>query len=517
MRRLATSVTRLAVLFIAVSCASTTQRRPSHVERGQEARERADSSAALVDRMVRFSELVVETLEETDTSNSYSHQRLYGPKRRLGEPLVQLEASEGAPAFVSTDCSGWLSFALNTVSPLHEAAMQSQRSLPEHNRVYSEGFALRERWRPWPRAFVVTQYLRTEYAETTGFEPVEDFETLRPGDIGAYAMGRYAKPSDESRPKPKDTGHVFVVTGPPEVVDPKTPNYDGRGTLSNKAAKVVAVPVVDASSIVHFDPDSRADEQGRFDMPEVVPHPRAKPGGVGGGTIWLALSEEGRAIQRRLGPKQKFRPVLARAARLRGKISLDDAILDDGGSLLVRVFDTAPREYGGLALGDTPVHLTGEGGLRLVGGRLVLNGDNDFSGGVTVESGELVVGSQTGLGAGDVVVRGGRVTVNTPPRARSSTLTLSEGLDEGALRLDFKGRGVVQTLRIGDESHRCGTWGGPDSKAKFVSPVFSGSGVLELAENRTEACATAPKSRARSSRRRTSADADPCCTSTGEL
>jgi autotransporter-associated beta strand protein len=500
-----------ALLLTVVSCGSP-QRRAEHVERKSETREPADTSAELVERMVGFSNRVIDELSDGATSNSYSHQRLYGPRRRLGEPLVQLESTDSGPAFVSTDCSGWLSFVLNTVSPLHEAAMQSQRRLPEHNRAYSNGFALRERWRPWARAFVVTQYLRADYAERTGFEPVADFEALQPGDIGAYAMGRYAKPTDESRPKPKDTGHVFVVTGTPTVVDPKTPNYDGRGTLSPKATKVIAVPVVDSSSIVHFDPDSRANEKGWFSLPDVTPHPRAKPGGVGGGTIWLALSEEGHAIQRRLGPRQRFRPVLARAARLRGEISLDEAILDDGGALLVRVFDTSPREYAGLELGETPVHLTGEGGLRLVGGRLVLNGDNEFSGGVTVESGELIVGSRTGLGLGDVTVRGGTVRVNTAPAADSATFNLAEGLPEGSLRLDYRGRGVVRGLRIGNESHRCGTWGGPDSHAKFVDPVFSGSGMLEVVGGR-DACVSAPKASTRSSRRRTSANADDCCAS----
>ena len=249
-------------------------------------------------------------------------------------------------------------------------------------------------------------------------------------------------------------------------------------------------------------------------MPEVVPHPRAKPGGVGGGTIWLALSQEGNAIQRRLGPNQKYRPVLARAARLRGKIALDEAILDDGGSLVVRVFEAAPGEYAGLALGNIPVHLTGEGGVRLVGGRLVLNGQNDFSGGVTVETGELIVGSRTGLGEGDVIVQGGSVTLQEPPRARKASLSLAEGLEEGSFRLDFRGRGELGALRIGKQSHRCGTWGGPDSGADFVDPVFSGRGTIRLGGDRQE-CATVPKSSGKTPRRRRSSDTAKCCTRPG--
>jgi len=478
----------LAILLLVASCDSV-QRRSTTVDATRRRDARTDSSAQLSESIVQFSNSAAEILADDATSNSYSHQRLLGARKRLGEPLVRLESTDAHSAFASTDCSGWLSFALNTVSPLHEAVLQSQRRRPEHNRAYSEDFALRERWRPWSRSFVVTQYLRAEHAETTGFEPLTDFEELQPGDIGAYAMGRYAKPSDESRPKPKDTGHVFIVVGLPTVVDPETEGYDGRGTLSAKAARVIAVPVVDSSATLHFDPDSRKNEKERYSLPKALPHSRAEPGGVGAGTIWFALSEEGRVLQRRLGPRQRYRPVLARAARLRGRVSLDETILDAGGALLVKVFEHSPSEFGGLSYGDAPIDLTGEGGLRLASGRLVLNGHSDFSGGVTVESGELIVGSSTALGAGDVAIRGGSMTLQKPAIATSASLSLADGLPDGALRLDFRGRDVVRSVRIGNTMHRCGTWGGPESRAMFVDPVFSGPGILELAAEPLGACA----------------------------
>lgn len=507
-RRVATRIC-LAVLLLIASCDSV-QRRSTTADatRHRVARPHSDSSERLSESMVQFSKLAAEILADDAISNSYSHQRLLGARKRLGEPLVRLESTDAHAAFASTDCSGWLSFSLNTVSPLHEAVLQSQRRRPEHNRAYSDDFALRERWRPWSRSFVVTQYLRAEYAETTGFEPLTDFEKLQPGDIGAYAMGRYAKPSDESRPKPKDTGHVFIVVGLPTVIDPETEGYGGRGTLSEKAAKVIAVPVVDSSATMHFDPDSRKDEKERYSLPPVLRHSRAKPGGVGAGTIWFALSEEGRVLQRRLGSGQKYRPVLARAARLRGRVSLDEAILDAGGALLVKVFENSPSEFGGLSYGDAPIDLTGEGGLRLASGRLILNGHSDFSGGVTVDSGELIVGSPSALGSGDVAIRGGSMTLQEPAIATSALLSLAEGLPDGAVRLDFRGRAVVRSLRIGKTMHRCGTWGGPESRAMFVDPVFSGRGILELAGEPLEACSpSSEKSLGSHPKRRASARA----------
>jgi hypothetical protein len=488
--------TRIAILLFVASGAST-DRGPTVVEAARPRDETIASFEQLSEGMVLFSTSVLEALNDDVTSppasNTYSHQRLLGRKEQLGQPHVQLESTEAHSIFASTDCSGWLSFALNTVSPLHEAVLQSQRQRPEYNHAYSEDFVLRESRRPWARAFVVTHHLRSDHAKATGFEPIPNFEDLQSGDIGAYAMGRYAKPSDESRPTPTDTGHVFVVVGPPTVVDPATKGYDGRKTLREDAAKVIAVPVVDSSATVHFDPDSRKNGEGRYSLPKVGAHSRTRAGGVGTGTIWFALSEEGHVLQRRLGPRQKYRPVLARAARLNGHISLDEAILDDEGALLVRVFENSPSEFDGVPYGDVPVDLTGEGGLRLASGRLVLKGQNDFSGGVTVQSADLIVASPTALGTGDVVVHGGSVTLQQPAIADTATLSLVEDLPDGAIRLDFDGRNVVQSLQIGDEMHRCGTWGGPESGAMFVDPVFSGPGVLELATKAPEVCATTPE------------------------
>lgn len=104
-------------------------------------------------------------------NNTYSHETAYGPDH-LAEPRVYLDSSEDYSALASTDCSGWVSFVLNTVSPLHQAVLQSQRRLPEYNQVYPDGFELKEGQRPWPRAFVLTNYFRSDHSKVTGFERV---------------------------------------------------------------------------------------------------------------------------------------------------------------------------------------------------------------------------------------------------------------------------------------------------------------------------------------------------------
>jgi len=420
--------------------------------------------------------------------NTYSHETAYGPDH-LAKPRVHLIPTEDFSALASTDCSGWVSFVMNTVSPLHEAVLQSQRRLPEYNQAYSDGFELKEGKRPWPRAFVLTNYFRSEHVQVTGFERVERYEDLELGDLASYSMGRYTDPPDTDLLKPKDTGHTFIIVGSPTIVDPSTPGYDGEGTLSRRADTVIAVPIVDASSTPHFDPDSRKNEQGEFTMPPRNPYPKAKAGGIGEGTAWFALDGKGRVLQRRLGPSSEYLDVVIGAARLRETISLVPHILDDEGYLVVEIFDNVLSEYIGTTYGRRPIDLHGEGGIRFVGvGPLVLNGDSDFKGGLIVEAGELVVDSEAALGTGDVELRGGTLRLNHAAIDDRASLRLSDKTQDGAVHLGFTGTDSLHTLQIGDTVHRCGTWGGVASEATFVDPRFSGPGMLELTAEPGDEC-----------------------------
>jgi autotransporter-associated beta strand protein len=421
-------------------------------------------------------------------NNSYSHETAYGPEQ-LAEPRVYLDGTETYSAVASTDCSGWVSFIVNTVSPLHEAVLQSQRRLAEYNQTYSDGFELKERERAWPRAFVLANYFRADHAKATGFQRIQHYEQLEFGDLAAYAMGRYTDPADTDLKKPKDTGHTFVVVGSPSVIDPNTEGYDANGTLARRADKVIAVPIIDSSSLPHFDPDSRKNAEGGFSLPARIPYPKAKAGGIGAGTAWFALDKNGRVLQRRLGPGAEYIDVVIGAARLQTVISLVPEILDEEGNLVVEIYDNSPVEYRGATYGRLPVTLTGQGGIRLVGGgRLFLTGQSDFTGGVTVDSGELVVESETALGAGDVEIRGGAVKLNRAALGDEAKLRLAKKLRDGAVHLGFTGKDVLHSLQIGDKVHRCGTWGGFESDAMFTDTRFSGRGMLELTAEPGDDC-----------------------------
>ena len=474
----------LALCFLLTACASnTSSRRPAEIPPS------ATGHPADIYKFVTAVDRIVNDGEaDPPPHNTYSHETAYGPDY-LAKPRVHLVPTEDFSALASTDCSGWVSFVMNTVSPLHEAVLQSQRRLPAYNRTYSDGFELEEGRRPWARAFVLTNYFRSEHLQVTGFDRVERYQDLELGDLVAYSMGRYTDPPSEDLVKPKDTGHTFIIVGSPSIVDPSTPGYDGEDTLLRRAEKVIAVPIVDASSTPHFDPDSRANEQGEFTLPPTSPFPKAKAGGIGEGTAWFVLDKKGRVLQRRLGPSSEYFDVVVGAARLRQSISLIPQILDDEGYLVVEIFDNVLSEYIDTTYGRRPIDLHGEGGIRFVGaGPLVLNGDSDFKGGVIVEAGELVVDSETALGTGDVEIRGGTLRLNHAAIDDGASLRLSDKAQDGAAHLGFSGTDSLHTLQIGDKVHRCGRWGGIATEATFVDPRFSGPGMLELTADPSDEC-----------------------------
>ena len=449
-----------------------------------------------------FAAAVSHALNDRDISpppnNTYSHETAYS-RRNAVAPYVRLEPTDRYSALFCTDCSGWVSFALATVSPLHHAVLQHERSRPEYNRNYESGFQLRESERTWARAFVLTNFFRSQHDGRHGFQTLVSHERLRPGDLMAYSLGRYTAPHNASLPRPPDTGHTFIIAGHAEPVDPSTVDYHANGTLAVEAAYVLAVPVIDASSIPHFDLDVRKNARGRFSLPTRLPPVRVRAGGIGLGTVWFALDHRDRIIQQRLGPKGTFRHCKVGAVRLNDAIVLDHRTVDSRGELVVHVFHNVTTAYDGASYGERPIDVLGYGGLRLAGGRLVLNGDNSFAGGVTVEDGWLIVRSDTGLGSGDLVVQAGHVRLERPALNDGASLRLAPDLADGSIHLDFQGEDTAWNLEIDGNVHGCGTWGSAQSGALFRDARFSGPGRLSLVGQHPSYCAGARRAAARAS------------------
>ncbi len=438
-------------------------------------------TAALLSFVEQVSALLNDRSTTPPPNNTYSYETGFS-SGLYPEPPVYLNATESHSAIASTDCSGWLSYALDTTAPLHRAALQSQRRLPEYNRDYEGGFLLQEAGRLWSRAFVVTHFLRADYANEVGFVPIESLADVRRGDIVAYALGRYAEPTDTSLRRPGDSGHVFVVVGTPTVVSKKTDNYDGYGSLSDRAVVVLAVPAIDSSSTPHFEPDSRLNKEGRYEFPPNPWNDTALAGGIGSGTIWFALDDSGEVLQARIGPRRRYHDVLLGAAQMHETIALIPEITDADGDLLIESFDNTPSHFRKQPYGHVPVRLTGPGGIRVAGdGAVILNGDSDFAGGVKIESGAVIVQSPEALGTGPVQVFGGALILERPALADDSVFRIAADLNEGAIRLEFIGEDVVGGVLIGDDAYLCGTLGSVESGATHKHPAFAGLGVLRIA------------------------------------
>ncbi|MGB9340052.1 MAG: hypothetical protein WCB63_12475, partial [Polyangiales bacterium] len=95
MERAVLSKTHLSVLLFIAACGSA-HHEPTTFGGGGTAAAPA-SGAQLSEETVQFSTAVIQALnddaKEPPASNSYSHQKLLGPRKRLGEPQVQLEAT----------------------------------------------------------------------------------------------------------------------------------------------------------------------------------------------------------------------------------------------------------------------------------------------------------------------------------------------------------------------------------------------------------------------------------------
>jgi hypothetical protein len=329
---------------------------------------------------------------------------------RAEAPDVSLAGS--AAAF--TDCSGWVSYVLSSVSPLHQSVLARHRLAPKfnHGRLDEASYA-------WPRAAVVRDFLKgqpTAAGETKGgFRQIVDFRTLAPGDIVAWCLGHWCDPKGLEKPPKGDTGHTFIVVEPPVAIEATAKDYlgavdDGQPTLDTvpgrRVRSVIALGVVDSSSIRHF-----ADDRDYSAVPANAPT-GSVPGGVGRGRLWIAIDAAGAPVQFRFARSDPYFPhpgarqeVGFAAGRPTGRIAI-------GGDLTLARYANAVSGLDGVRYGSPSVALAGRGTLTVAAGSSVaLAGPSRFSGSVDVKpKARLTIGDDGALGAvGNPVRLGGRL------------------------------------------------------------------------------------------------------------
>lgn len=372
--------------------------------------------------------LAVASLVRAPGSTAYTYKTFGSGAAEM--PIAFL-AGTSTPA-VYMDCSDWVSYALDSVAPIHQAVVSAERNDPRFNpgrvNAYDGAVTIREHLQPWARADVLSYFYGSVANGANGFMEVDNFASLQAGDLVAWAKGIYTDPSNPNASqipglvKTGDTGHSMIVTGAP--VEVPMANW---GAVGANVAHVYAVPLVDSSGTRHFGNiapprapgafvQPLADSRSYADVRNPAPHLPAdlqsslSPGGVGTGTLWFATDATGRALEYRFGWGNPWfgndandAAVSISAARLTSTIDLSGPMLDANNRLVVTAFANAAPVLNGVAYNTQAETITGTGGLWVVGGgKIMLGGGNSFSGGLYLDGATVELAGQGAAGTGEI-------------------------------------------------------------------------------------------------------------------
>ncbi|TCZ56627.1 hypothetical protein EXY23_19755 [Roseicella aquatilis] len=422
------------------------------------------------------------------TAYSYAMATLGG----VEGPYIDLT---GETPYAYTDCSGWVNYALDSVSPLHRAVLSALRMEAQFNPGEVQAYNWQDpahpgtvsiaegTSQPLARAFVIANVFATQADGSNGFTRVSLGDGVQAGDIFAYASGIYTDPSNPDAASTPgltgtgDTGHTGIIAGTP--VEVPRDAWTGTG-LAAEVAHVWALPVIDSTTVPHFGDVAAGDGTEGFTQPlldsrrtgatggyELPPDTTALPdglsysalkaGGLGTGTLWLATDATGNVIQLRFAESDPWLPNTvqetgsAKAAlsfsigRLTDSIALQDAVLDADGRMLVTLWPQADHA----AAAASPL-LSGAGGLHLVGdgGVLTLSTASSFTDGVLLGQGTtLELGSRHAAGTGAVAFEAGA----------AATLELTrDALDHGLFSNQLRGWTEDDTISLEDTPYAAG-------------------------------------------------------------
>ena len=193
---------------------------------------------------------IYTTAENVFNNTTFSHYE------HLHERADEQVQNNNGKYRVITDCSGFVSYLINSIAPKHYAAIQqmSNRSYL-HANTYAKFFSC------LPSDQVVDGWLK-----------IDRLIDLRRGDIIAWQGN--VNPSEQN--KRHGSGHIMVVIDPPTKVH--TASINGQ-------IKYVEVFVLDSSSIEHFPPQF---------LPAT--YPQQYRDGIGKGMIRLILDDQNNII-----------------------------------------------------------------------------------------------------------------------------------------------------------------------------------------------------------------------------
>ena len=235
----------------------------------------ADSSSTTLSE--RLYESALWVFEHADRV-AYRHHKV--PASR------QVEVSTDGSCTSLNDCSGFLGYLLNKVSPRHFEpirALQPERPYPQA-KAYVRFIASLPEGKPAGGWFRLASYRDLRRGDVIAWESQR---SIRSAEVDEQGSNRSIKPertaelTDRGARKTKraqgNTGHVAIVAGAPQAV--------AEVSLDDRIIRYVPVPVIDSSSVAHFRPEA---------LPPLA-HQKSR-NGVGKGMIRLILDDRDRAV-----------------------------------------------------------------------------------------------------------------------------------------------------------------------------------------------------------------------------
>jgi len=337
--------------------------------------------------------LAINQLLNNPTTGSHQTAYTYETTPTGPYPIASYDPL-GIGFSIFTDCSGWVNYALNSISPLHQALTSAWRDQAEFNTG-----SLDEQSLPYARAFVLQSFFADSglpvvgSSDTSqGFQEITNFGAatadnpngLQAGDIVAYCGGSWC----DAEPSSGDTGHTFIVVGTPTLVEIPA----DAAQQPEEGLTVWAVPIVDSTLITHYD-DQRPTSVPT-DLPDGYPADQFSAGGVGYGVIYIAVDANGNAVQTQFGPGDPYLPVGPTtednqkqfgAVRMTNTITISD-------NLVVTPFPNATPVINGTDYSAIAIDVLGTGSITVRGGgTLTMNGNSTYSGPTTVETGSTLI------------------------------------------------------------------------------------------------------------------------------
>ena len=165
-----------------------------------------------------------------------------------------------------TDCSGFISYVVHAVAPKHYRAVHSMQPRARYPQA-----------KTWAHFFAQLD----AHEPNDGWLRILRYEDLREGDIIAWVKAKTA--TDHAGGG--NTGHVMMVAGHPSEAQ--------HETLEGQPITFVSIPVIDSSSVYHFQPEQLpplAHQGNRNGLGQgsvrVILSPDDKPIGYWEGTYW---------------------------------------------------------------------------------------------------------------------------------------------------------------------------------------------------------------------------------------